>query len=619
MLAVYLLSSSCSQTAAKDLQRHRLVDTVRNYFRASEADAPRIFSPIIVLEGLGRLFHRRLLASEKDLESYERFGVEDHVHDVIAELCEIPNARSEFSLGDGIQFENHANTLDKLDSDISGATHGTLRQPSPDQFCVRRLDDSTNTLITTGEFKPPHKLPVEYIRVGLRPMEFWEEVVQRETVPTDPAQKLKYNAEQLTGADLAQEYHVMIHEGLEYSYIINGFALILLHVRHDDPATLYFYLCEPNMEVNTGDEQALQEPKTAIVRVFAQRCNSAAARVGNRFRLELKSRRRSLRKPLPGSEYFPSSPLTSPATGDRRARTRSQAGCAPEATAYDSEPTDSSDTDLNQAPPRRKRNLRQITSSPSIQQPPRSRRTHRKQQNHHAEQFCTQKCLLSLKHSRMLDGQCPNVELHRRGREGKHHLITADCLVQLLKEQLDENLDHKCTPFGDCGAFGAPFKITCATYGYTVVGKGTTSLLWNEVSREADVYRILQKAQGSAVPVFLGAVDLRMVYFLHRGGQIRHMLLMAWGGKDTTKHEHSEALTRKIRRSNRDIRASGVIHKDFRHGNVLWNDELQRALIIDFHRSELERRPIEKRVELRKRSPYKVDLLALWIEEVSNF
>ncbi|KMU88342.1 hypothetical protein CIHG_06140 [Coccidioides immitis H538.4] len=28
-------------------------DTVRNYFRASEADAPRIFSPIIVLEGLG--------------------------------------------------------------------------------------------------------------------------------------------------------------------------------------------------------------------------------------------------------------------------------------------------------------------------------------------------------------------------------------------------------------------------------------------------------------------------------------------------------------------------------------------------------------------------------------
>ncbi|KMO99937.1 hypothetical protein CISG_05236 [Coccidioides immitis RMSCC 3703] len=406
-------------------------DTVRNYFRASEADAPRIFSPII------------------GLESYERFGVQDHVHDVIAELCKIPNARSEFSLGDGIQFENHANTLDKLDSDIS------------------------------GEFKPPHKLPVEYIRVGLRPMEFWEEVVQREAVPTDPAEKLKYNAEQLTGAVLAQEYHVMIHEGLDYSYIINGFALILLH-----------------------------------------------------------------------------------------------AGCAPEATAYDSEPTDSSDTDLNQAPPRRKRNLSQITLIPS----------------HSAT------ATVKTHPPRMLDGQCPNVELHRRGREGKHHLITADCLVQLLKEQLDENLDHKCTSFGDCGAFGAPFKITCATYGYTVVGRGTTCLRWNEVSREADVYRILKKGSG-----------------------IRHMLLMAWGGKDTTKLEHSEALTREIRRSNREIRALGVIHKDFRHGNVLWNDELQRALIIDFHRSELERRPIEKRVKLRKRSPYKVDLLALWIEEVSNF
>ncbi|KAK9321513.1 hypothetical protein V1517DRAFT_241983, partial [Lipomyces orientalis] len=59
-------------------------------------------------------------------------------------------------------------------------------------------------------------------------------------------------------------------------------------------------------------------------------------------------------------------------------------------------------------------------------------------------------------------------------------------------------------------------------YGCTVVGKGTTSGLWNEVSREADVYRILQRAQGSAVPVFLGAIDLKQIYF-HDEGDIRHM------------------------------------------------------------------------------------------------
>lgn len=31
---------------------------------------------------------------------------------------------------------------------------------------------------------------------------------------------------------------------------------------------------------------------------------------------------------------------------------------------------------------------------------------------------------------------------------------------------------------------------------------------------------------GSAVPVFLGSIDLDMLYFLHGAGDIRHMLLM---------------------------------------------------------------------------------------------
>ncbi|KAJ5865220.1 uncharacterized protein N7529_007136, partial [Penicillium soppii] len=52
----------------------------------------------------------------------------------------------------------------------------------------------------------------------------------------------------------------------------------------------------------------------------------------------------------------------------------------------------------------------------------------------------------------------------------------------------------------NCGSYGAPFKLTCTKHGYTVIGKGTTSGLWKEVSREAQVYRILRKAQDSAVP-----------------------------------------------------------------------------------------------------------------------
>lgn len=77
--------------------------------------------------------------------------------------------------------------------------------------------------------------------------------------------------------------------------------------------------------------------------------------------------------------------------------------------------------------------------------------------------------------------------------------------------------DYWISPCGDSGSYGAPFKITCTQYSYTVIGKGTTTKLW-PVSREAEVYRILRKAQGSAVPVFLGTVDLDVIYFLHGAG-----------------------------------------------------------------------------------------------------
>ncbi|TQB67460.1 hypothetical protein MPDQ_005708 [Monascus purpureus] len=172
---------------------------------------------------------------------------------------------------------------------------------------------------------------------------------------------------------------------------------------------------------------------------------------------------------------------------------------------------------------------------------------------------------------------------------------SADDLVKKLKAQLDQDLDHNCTPIGPCGSYGAPFKITCATFGYTVVGKGTTSRLWTEVSREAEVYRVLQRAQGSAVPVFLGAINLAQIYFLHGAGKIRHMLLMGWGGESMSHITLDKTIHRAISRSVKEIRSLGISHQDLRLENILWNAELKRALIIDFHRYTLDCRPMHKR------------------------
>ncbi|CAG8894365.1 unnamed protein product [Penicillium egyptiacum] len=191
--------------------------------------APHLFSSLHEVEGLGRRLCRKPISSEQDLEAYERFAVEENVHDIITELCKLPAARDEFGLGDGIQFSNHANSLNENeDIEADASQPSSVHHPRPDQFCIHRVDDNTTTLLTSVEYKPPHKLPVATLRMGLRPMDLWKDMVRSNKIPTDQEAKLRYNAERLVCSALVQEYHVMIQEGLEYSYVTNGTARVLL-------------------------------------------------------------------------------------------------------------------------------------------------------------------------------------------------------------------------------------------------------------------------------------------------------------------------------------------------------------------------------------------------------
>ncbi|OJZ80189.1 hypothetical protein ASPFODRAFT_109465, partial [Aspergillus luchuensis CBS 106.47] len=111
------------------------------------------------------------------------------------------------------------------------------------------------------------------------------------------------------------------------------------------------------------------------------------------------------------------------------------------------------------------------------------------------------------------------------------------------------------------------------------------------------VYHVLQKAQGSAVPIFLGAINLDKFYFVHGVGEIRHMLIMTWGG-EPIRISHDEIIAHEIDRSKNEILSLGVVHQDLRLDNILWNAELGRALIIDFHCSKLDHRATKKRPRL---------------------
>ncbi|KAK2598036.1 hypothetical protein QQS21_005813 [Conoideocrella luteorostrata] len=205
----------------------------------------------------------------------------------------------------------------------------------------------------------------------------------------------------------------------------------------------------------------------------------------------------------------------------------------------------------------------------------------------HDARFCSQLCILGLRNNLPLDSYCPNIELHRRHPKQSHHSISADELLQKLKEQLDDDLDANCTPFADCGSHAVPFKLTLAAYGYTLVGKGTTSSLWGEVSEEIQTYRILQKSQGGAVPVFLGPIDLGGIYFVTGAGEIRHMLIMSYGGVAFPQGQYND-LKHEFRRSRKEIKDCGVIHNDLSFSHMLWDKHTGRVVIIDFHGAKLD-------------------------------
>ncbi|KAL4749602.1 hypothetical protein BDW72DRAFT_214014 [Aspergillus terricola var. indicus] len=200
---------SRSTTGKIPLPKGKYCPTRLEYFALESGDTPRLFPPLLELEGLRRQLNTPL-SYEQELERYERFAVEDHVRDIITELCKLPAARDEFGLGDGIQFSSHTNLLNKTEvSEVVASQPSIIPNPRPDQFCIHRANSNISTVLTSVEYKPPHKLPVATLRMGLHPMNLWKAMVKSNKIPTSQEAKLEYNAEWLACSAIVQEYHVM--------------------------------------------------------------------------------------------------------------------------------------------------------------------------------------------------------------------------------------------------------------------------------------------------------------------------------------------------------------------------------------------------------------------------
>ncbi|KAK6829337.1 hypothetical protein PG995_005377 [Apiospora arundinis] len=616
----------------------------------------RVFENRNFLVGLGNRISQRLIADEKTLEYFLHNSVEDPVRAILQQLKRVEEVGNAYQIGDGIIFENHPHAIsDVAEEVVARETPASppqtpnhrrdLHQLRPDQICVYRNDSSTSalrTMVYVCEYKPPHKLTVAHLRVGLRAMNIYKEVVNRKLIPTsaDPDARFQYHAEKLVASAITQTYHYMVEGGLEYGLLTTGEAIVFLKVDWAEPHTLYYHLAEPGPEV-------LAHPNNANIcsavgqylaftlmalgapgerRQHGQeergRAKNGLEKWAEDFETTLRSVPENERSASPenSSCYVPTtyeevdrSPRRSPHLLRRRRR-RSTDGVPKEQSRKD--PPGSSDDDEEAAP------KPPDTPTPAERNTGGARRSQRLAYRSHPrgsgaqeQSYCSQKCLLGLVQGGFLDMRCPNVTLHRKGdtSDRERHPVDHAEWLRLLWEQLEQSLDDGITPLGDGGARSVLFQVTHLAYGYTFVSKGTVQAFVQDLEHEAAVYQRLKRLQGVHVPVFLGAIDLRSmrkIYYYDYRVYVVHMTFLSWGGlsiAQSVNGDGQKALQYEAIRALQALHQEGVIHRDVRSANMLSNAETNGVMLIDFERSSLlqpPRRPLAQLVpNKRKRGP----------------
>ncbi|KAK7177357.1 hypothetical protein PSPO01_16598, partial [Paraphaeosphaeria sporulosa] len=481
----------------------------------------------------------------------------------------------------------------------------------PDQFCVYNTGTTRNAQKSIAafilEFKAPHKLPLGHIYEGLGEMAL-EEVVQCHEDET-----LRDRFRRLVAAVITQAFSYMISIGVEYGCVCTGEAYIFLRVG-DDPRTVHYFLSVPKGDVGatTGWTAGSEGPNrlhlTAVGQMLAftlqalktpqrsQGWRTAAAAQLHSWEVVYDE----LLDAIPegttqSSEYQPpeddSFLRMSPVQLRGRIAKPSSPRCLQaerrrEASDEEPEPdlyTPSRHPSSSQHLPRTQR-----TAGSSSSGRERGRRRGRGTQE---RQYCTQDCLRGLAEGGVLDRSCPNASYHGE----RKHQMDRPTFLALMRQQLADDLDTDCDPVSMPGACGVLFRVRLRSHGYTVAAKCTPAYFVYRLRREASIYERLRPIQGIHVPVHLGNIDLETPYFYEGIVQLVHMMFLSFGGHPIGQHltVKNKALVNEQGKQSADaIHGLRVLHKDLMPRNILWNEETDRVMVIDFERAEVEQRTV---------------------------
>ncbi|KAL8627629.1 hypothetical protein Q9189_006686 [Teloschistes chrysophthalmus] len=589
--------------------------------------APRLFLAKKEIQGVARLKARVRMSSEMDLRYWQHHVVEEVLADFFATLSKDPHFSQSLGLGDGVSFDNQINTLNDNAPDVKGRQGRETppprsdRDPQPtfaDMLCVKLEFQGSMRLLFPSEYKPPHKVTKEMFRVGLRPMNVFTEVVNKETIPTDTKSKefFVHHAEKTVAAVVAQTYRYMLESGCKYGCLITGECIVFLRLLEEDSTTLYYHLSEPMEQVRDKDGTFLHM-RTAIAQMISLIhmagqsenrspvwCSNAIARAKTwavDLDEEYQAMPSSIRNSPPESPAYVPEELTPAIIARSPYLTRKFGKKAAQDHNYrpgpQFPPDESDDSDDSGGPVggrgKRRGPSRKDEATPTKQ--PNQRRGKGNQQpnwqrggteQHRKRPYCTQKCLLGLIQASALDPTCPHFESHRRGGSSFHQISQQQLCTQ-VQQQLGRNLDYNCTDLQIQGSRCMLFKVSLASHGYTFVAKGTRDVFVVDLKREGQMYDRLHSAQGIDIPVHLGSIDLSVPWCAIGGVRVIYMLLLAYGGVSLNRAGKIHNLDSRVLQFQKKIALLGVNHGDLELRNMLWNPELQCVLFIDFERSTL--------------------------------
>ena len=588
-------------------------------------------SSTIIVNSLKR--KARPLASELDLRKHQADCVEELVQTIIQDLVSERSLPADFSLGTDIHLDNHPNNLSK--EEVSGLATGKFA----DKIFIRKVEGDEKRIVVIIEYKPPHKLSVEALRVGLNDLDI-QEIIHRVTISKDKAVKYKENSEEAVAVVLAQVFTYMIDSGIRYAYLTTGEAFVFLSTPEDNRHTLLYHMVTPGDASATGNADWISS--TAIGQVlsfYILACGGILYDQRKRIRHRedalkwikdedklIANMTPSPEKPqTPTSEFKPRSKRHAPAHSQSNISRKLRSSASGETPALNAQvkKDDSDDPDGGDGRAPSDPFASALTLASRASKGTQSQGTNKTSQSTNEtsgssrkrhESYCSHQCLLGLTTKGALDPNCANYEFHlsvKKGRGKQRHAINIMQFRELLFTQLQEDMDNNIHPLGIQGSRGALFKMTLFSHGYTMIGKGTPPHYVPDLRAEKAVYDQLREAQGQFIPVCLGAIDSPRRYFYHPDVPIFHWLLLSFAGTSLYFHEFQDRKA-EIEEMRIRLRRYGIVHGDISSNNILWDDQTKKLMIIDFERVKFakkeikEEKPLQKTTLLKEMSPNKI-------------